>query len=119
MAEHNDFGHWGEELAASFLRDKGYVILERDWRSGHRDLDIIAMDGDVLVFVEVKTRRNRDFMDPEAALDYRKLNSLRLSANHYIKSHHLDNTYRFDVVTIVGSLFSHPEINHIKDFAVL
>ena len=45
MAEHNDLGKWGEDLAVDYLQRKGYVILERDWRSGHRDLDIIALDG--------------------------------------------------------------------------
>ena len=44
MAEHNDLGKWGEDLAADYLQRKGYMILERDWKSGHRDLDIIALD---------------------------------------------------------------------------
>ena len=65
MAEHNELGTWGETLAAEYLEKKGYQILERDWKSGHRDLDIIAMDGDTMVIVEVKTRRNRLFTDPK------------------------------------------------------
>ena len=52
MAAHNELGQWGENLAAEYLCSKGYVIIDRDWRSGHRDLDIIAEDGDVVVFVE-------------------------------------------------------------------
>ena len=56
MATHNDLGHWGEDLAAEYLQDKGYIILERDWKSGHRDLDIIALDGDTVVFVEVSRK---------------------------------------------------------------
>lgn len=60
MAEHNELGKWGEDEAARFLQRKGFSILERDWRVGKRDLDIIALkeDGKLLVFVEVKTRRN-------------------------------------------------------------
>ena len=70
MAAHNELGTWGEQCAVEYLRRKGYVILERDWKSGHRDLDIIAFDGATMVFVEVKTRRNRMFADPEMAVDY-------------------------------------------------
>lgn len=57
MAEHNELGKWGEDEAARFLQRKGFSILERDWRVGKRDLDIIALkeDGKLLVFVEVKT----------------------------------------------------------------
>ena len=69
MAAHNELGKWGEELAATYLEEKGYVILERDWKSGHHDLDIVAKDGDTLVIVEVKTRRNRLFGDPEEAIE--------------------------------------------------
>ena len=57
MAAHNELGQWGEEVATDYLRRKGYTIVERDWKSGHRDLDIIAMDGQTLVVVEVKRRR--------------------------------------------------------------
>ena len=48
MAEHNDLGKWGEQVAVDYLQRKGYEILERDWKSGHRDLDIIALDGDTV-----------------------------------------------------------------------
>ena len=58
MAAHNELGKWGEDLAAEYLEKKGYTIVERDWKSGRRDIDIIALDDDVVVFVEVKTRRN-------------------------------------------------------------
>ena len=85
MASHNDLGTWGEQEATDFLLQKGYTILERDWKSGHRDIDIIAQKGDVLVFVEVKTRRNRLFTNPEEAIDYMKLRNLRAAINHYVK----------------------------------
>ena len=115
MAFHNDLGHWGEDVAADYLRRKGYVIVERDWKSGHRDLDIIAWDGQTLVFVEVKTRRNRIFAEPEEAVNYQKLNNLRRAANHYINFRQIDNEYRFDIVAIVGLPGTEPEIEHIED----
>lgn len=116
MATHNDLGHWGENVAADYLQHKGYTIIERNWRSGHRDIDIIAWDGSVVVFVEVKTRRNKLFIDPESAVDYRKLNNLRHAANHYIKYKNITHDIRFDVITVVGTPNSTPEIEHIEDF---
>ena len=73
MAQHNDFGKWGEDLAVHYLSEKGYAILERDWRYGHKDIDIIAISDDTLVFVEVKTRRNDTFMRPEQSVDWKKI----------------------------------------------
>jgi putative endonuclease len=117
MAAHNELGKWGEELASEFLQQKGYVIVERDWKSGHRDIDIIAVDGDVVVFVEVKTRRNRLFTNPEEAIDYMKLRNLRAAINHYVKFYHINNDIRLDAITVVGTPDEgQPEINHIEDF---
>ena len=116
MAIHNDLGHWGESIAADYLQHKGYTILERNWQSGHRDIDIIAQDGQTVVFVEVKTRRNRTFADPEQAIGYQKLYNLRMAANHYIKFRRINHEVRFDVITIVGTPNTGPTIEHIEDF---
>ena len=118
MAAHNDLGKWGEDLAAAFLEEKGYQIVERDWKSGHHDLDIIAKEANTLVIVEVKTRRNRLFGDPEEAIDYKKRRSLQSAINHYVKSHPASNV-RFDIISIVGTIGSKPEIDHIIDVALL
>ena len=67
MAQHNELGSWGEELAADYLRNKGYFVFEYDWNSGHRDIDLIAKDADVVVFVEVKTRGRRGWHRPAEA----------------------------------------------------
>ena len=115
MATHNELGAWGEEIAADYLERQNYKIIERDWKSGHRDLDIIAMDEDTLVFVEVKTRRNRIFTDPEMAVDYQKIRNLQQAANHYIKYKCIDCEIRFDLITVVGMMGKTPEIEHIKD----
>ena len=118
MAAHNELGKWGEDLATDFLEKKGYEIIERDWKSGHIDLDIIAQEGTTLVVVEVKTRRNRLYGDPEEAVDYKKRLSLRSAINHYVKSHRLGRKVRFDIISIVGTVGSTPEIEHIKDVAL-
>ena len=117
--KHIQLGKWGEELAAAYLREKGYVILERDWHSNHRDIDIIAQDKDCLVFIEVKARQNRMFAEPESAVNYQKLKNLRLAINHYIKYRQIDMPWRFDVITVVGELgCKEPEIQHIEDFTI-
>ena len=95
------------------------MILERDWKSGHNDLDIVAIDKDMMVFVEVKTRRNRLYGDPEEAIDYRKIQSLQLAINHYIKFRRINSEVRFDIISIVGSIGSEPELSHIEDVALL
>ena len=117
--EHLQLGIWGEELAAAYLREKGYVILERDWHSVHRDIDIIAQDGETIVFVEVKTRRNRVFGEPEDAIDYKKMQSLQQAINHYVKFRRINSEVRFDIISIVGTIGSEPSINHIKDVALI
>ena len=115
MATHNELGQWGEEQAAAFLQRLGYRIIERDWKSGRRDIDIIATDNNQVVFVEVKTRRNRLFGDPEEAVDYHKLQSLRIAINHYIHYRHINCEVRFDIISVVGMIGGQPEIDHIKD----
>ncbi len=117
MAEHNDLGAWGETMAAEYLERKGYTIIARNWHSGHRDIDIIALDENTVVFVEVKTRRDRLFIEPEKAIDYRKLHNLRTAINHFVKFKNIRQPIRLDAITIVGTPEQEePEITHIRDF---
>ena len=120
MAAHNELGAWGEELASAFLQQKGYTIIERDWKMGHKDLDIIAKHNGMVVFVEVKTRRNRVFAEPEEAVDYRKLQNLRQAINYYVKSRRINRDFRLDVITVVGTPEGgSPEITHIEDVPMI
>ena len=116
MATHNDFGSWGEHVAADYLRDKGYSIRHLNWKLGHRDLDIVAVtpDGMTLVVVEVKTRRNTDFAPPEASVDKRKMRNLTTAANAYIRRYRINLDVRFDILTVVGDN-THADIQHIED----
>ena len=76
----------------------------------------IALDGETVVFVEVKTRRNRLFTEPEDAIDYQKLRNLRAAMNHYVKFQRLQREIRLDVVTVVGTPDNGtPAITHIQD----
>ena len=104
MAEHNDLGKWGEDEAALYYEDRGYEILERDWKVGKRDIDLIALteDKDTLVFVEVKTRQNNDLQEPEEAVDVKKMRNLAIAANAYVKLHGMDMDVRFDIISVIG-----------------
>lgn len=120
MAEHNDFGKWGEDYAAEYLRKKGYIIMERDWTFGRskRDIDIICKTSDMttVVFVEVKARANDDVTSPEDAVDIRKMRHLMVAADEYVKSHDISEVLRFDIVTIVGKRNNKQiKVNHIED----
>ena len=119
MADHNELGQWGEEVAVTYLLRMGYFIRERGWNSGHRDIDIIAVDEDVLVFIEVKTRRNRLFGEPEEAVNYKKMYNLRRAINHYVKYMHTDQKIRLDIITVVGTPEGGtPEVTHIQDVSL-
>ena len=113
MAQHNEFGQWGEELAERFLIDEGYFVRHRDWHFGHRDIDLVATDKDgTLVFVEVKTRRSTDFSTPEESVDQKKIYNLAAAAAAYIKTFQVDVPVRFDVITIVGDGVYEAKITH-------
>ena len=73
MAQHNQLGKTGEERAAEYLISKGYIIRDINWRSGKMELDIVAYRDKTLVVVEVKTRKNNDFLRPEEAVTLRKM----------------------------------------------
>ena len=103
MASHNILGQIGEEEACRFLIRKGYTLLERNWRVGHLELDIIAECYGEIIFVEVKTRSNEDFAPAITAVDDEKIKNLRLAARHYLSIHNLDQPIRFDIITVVGS----------------
>ena len=115
MAEHNDLGKWGEDVALAYLLDHGYRLLDRNWHQGHRDLDLIMQQVDTLVIVEVRTRRNNLFMDPEQTVDALKMLSLSKAANAYIRLHRISLNIRFDIVAITGTPSSDFTINHIED----
>jgi archaeal holliday junction resolvase (hjc) len=114
MALHNETGKWGEQLACEYLMREGYRIVERDWKCGKRDIDIVAIENDVYVFVEVKTRRNERFANADEAVTPQKIRSVSIAANAYVKSHNLNRELRFDIITIVGTPDKY-EIRQVKN----
>ena len=97
-------GRKGERLACLYLLKQGYDILARRYRSPAGELDIIAYEGDTLVFIEVKTRTSADFGEPWEFVDWRKQQILRRTAEGFIADHDLGQyAYRFDIVSVLGT----------------
>lgn len=113
MAEHNNLGRWGEQIACDLLVAKGCSICERNWRSGHYEIDLIAQKGTRIIFVEVKTRKP-DAGDPLLAFDVRKQRRLARAADTYLRMTGLNLSYQFDFVGIVGDPHQY-KVEHIED----
>lgn len=115
MARHNELGKWGEQYAADYLQGLGYDIIERDWRIGHRDIDIIARTGDgtTVVFVEVKTRTSDVVTKPDDAVDIKKIRNIGYAANNYIKTKGIVDEVRFDIISIIGNNKENAQLEHI------
>ena len=114
MAEHNDLGKFGEELAVTFLEENGYDILEVNWFFDKAEIDIIAQKGTVLAVVEVKTRSSLEFGLPQEFVKPKKIQLLVKAINEYVSQKDLDLDVRFDIIGI------HKEnkefvIDHIED----
>ena len=110
----HELGKLGEALAVAYLENKGYQILERNWRSGHKEIDIIALYDTVLVVVEVKTRKSDDYGEPDLAVGAYKQRMLIWAADAYVRYKNLDVDVRFDIISIVITE-GEPEIEHLED----
>jgi len=111
-------GAFGENAAAEYLQKLGYTIAARNYYCREGEIDIAAYDGGELVFVEVKTRKNRVFGEPCEAVTAAKQKKLILAAQKYIIDNSIDSSVRFDVVEVLytprGDGYAVREINHIK-----
>ena len=115
MARHNLIGREGEKYAADYLEEQGYVILDRNWMCGHKDLDIVAVKDGTLVFVEVKTRTGTDWGDPEDAVTDKKIRNIVHAADAYIRYRCLDMDVRFDIISIIMDDTGYYRVEHIKE----
>ena len=104
----------GEYLAVNLLLQKGYIILERNWRCGHLEVDIIAETKDYLVIVEVKTRKNATFGAPEVFVDRQKQRHLIRAAMYYAKFKCVTKEIRFDIVSVINCP-EMQEVTHIEN----
>jgi putative endonuclease len=114
MAQHNQLGEKGENLAVEMLKKKGYSILAENWRSRRNEIDVVAKIGETIVFAEVKTRSTNFFGDPSQAVSLAKQKRLIQAANDYLEQHEIDLGARFDVISIVSNTNS-TKLEHLED----
>lgn len=119
MAEQTDrrrtLGSYGERLAARYLADRGLTVVDRNWRCAHGEIDLVARDGDCLVFCEVKTRRSERFGAPVEAVGRIKVARLRRLAAAWLQSHEVrGGRVRIDVIGIVRPAHGPALVRHLE-----
>ncbi len=115
MAEHNDLGKKGEDLATEFLEKNGYEILERNWVFQKAEIDIIAQKNQILSVIEVKTRSSIDFGLPQDFVKPKKIQLLVKAVNEYVISNDLEVNIRFDIVAIHKDATQNFVVEHIEN----
>ncbi len=109
-------GSEGEDLAAAYLESKGFFIVDRNYSFERSEVDIVAYDGSVIVFIEVKLRSNLKFGHPEESVDEQKIAHIQKAAEAWIYERRMDGyPVRFDVVSIMQKNNEAPDIRHLKD----
>jgi putative endonuclease len=101
MAQHNELGKKGEQLAVDFLLKNGYEVIERNYRFDKAEVDIIALKDEILAIVEVKTRSTADFGNPQDFVKPKQIKNLVKAIDQYIVENDLDYEVRFDIIAIV------------------
>lgn len=109
-----EIGRQAETLAAEYLMEHNFVIVERNWRNRWCELDLVARKDDRIHFVEVKYRRYNAFGTPIDNITYDKANRLRRAANAWCMYHHYNGSYQIDVISLEGDL-DHPTISYLAD----
>jgi putative endonuclease len=114
MAQHNELGKKGEQLAVDFLIENNYDILERNYRFEKAEVDIIALKEDILAIVEVKTRSTADFGNPQDFVKPKQIKNLVKAVDAYVIENDLDLEVRFDIIALVkeGKGF---QIEHLEN----
>lgn len=109
----DSLGQWGEDRAVEYLRNRDWTIRHRNYETPYGECDLVARRGDTTAFVEVKTRKSREYGSPESAVDRRKREHLRRVAKHYLREEEDSNQPRFDVVAIEFDP-DNPTIRHLE-----
>lgn len=116
MAAKDELGRRGEDLAVRYLQQQGLVILSRNWRCRHGELDVIGTEADVLVVCEVKTRSSARFGEPSEAVDHRKVGRIRRTAGEWLSRHQVRTwvAVRFDVISVVAEPGRPVTFQHVR-----
>ena len=117
MAEHNALGIEGEKMAVAWLENRGYEIMQRNWRYSYYEIDIIALKGAFLHFIEIKTRSDQRFGLPEDSVGKEKMKRLRRAANNYLFLHPGHKWIQFDILSITMMKNEEPEYFLLEDIS--
>lgn len=115
MAQHIELGKLGEQLAVDYLLERGYSILHRNYHYLKYEIDIIAIKGNVLHFVEVKLRTSKDFGPPEEKVTKKKFKDLCKAADDFLYYHQQYKEIQFDILSITTPNDEEPEYFFIED----
>jgi len=120
-AQHLHTGRRGEEAAYFYLREQGYVIIARNYRSprSRSELDLVGWDGPTLCFIEVKTRTTRNIMPAEVAVDAEKQHDLSRVAREFLRKIETDAPFRFDIVSVYFEPGLAPDIELFRNAFVI
>lgn len=115
MADHNDFGKIAEDLAVDFLIKNQYKILARNFRYLKAEVDIIAEFENQIIIAEVKARNTDIFLEPQEAVNKKKIKLLVSAANYFIEENNINKEVRFDIISVLPNQKKTLEIHHIID----
>lgn len=114
MADKDDLGRRGEELAAAWLEQQGMRVIDRNWRCASGEIDVILTDGVTTVFAEVKTRTSTAFGHPLEAITPIKAGRLRRLAAEWCRANPGSEEIRIDVVAVLDAWASNPTVEHVR-----
>ena len=116
MPDKRLIGKWGENLAEAYLKERGYVVVDKNWRTTQGEIDLVVKHGpNQFVFVEVKTRTGKGFGYPEEAVTRKKRKTLIQLAYEYILTHQIVDDWRIDVIAIIKKTGEDREIEWFQD----
>lgn len=114
MAQHNELGNKGEQLAVDYLINNNYNIIERNYRFDKAEVDIIARKNEILAIIEVKTRSTSDFGNPQDFVKPKQIQRLVKAVDEYVTENDLDVEIRFDIIAIVKTGKAY-DIEHLEN----
>jgi putative endonuclease len=114
MKHNQKIGKWGEEAVAAYLSERGYQIIARNARTPYGEIDIVAKQADITIFVEVKTRTSNKMGLPEESVNLRKQAHMLACAEHYAAENAIDH-WQIDVISVEGKVDLEPKITHFEN----
>lgn len=115
MAEHNDFGKEAEIYAGEYLRGKGYQLITKNYRFQKAEIDLIAKKNQTLIVIEVKARREGSLVEPQSAVDKKKIRLILSATEHFLEHYPDEVEVRFDIISIYKNSNGEFELQHIED----